>query len=118
MADKETVGAGVLRHRFAFDERVEVDDGAGNTVGEWQEGLRCRVRREALKGGEAVMASRLERKQPYIMTLRAFAASRRITTDWRARDVRSGATYAITSVVERPQRNCIDIMVVEGAADG
>lgn len=115
-AERATVGSGPLRERFAFDKRTDVPDGAGNTEGEWEEQFVVAARRESLKGGETVMAARLEKRQPYIVTIRYNENTRRITHDWRARDVRTDAEYNLTSVVARPKRDYIDILLTEGQA--
>ena len=117
-AERATVGAGQLREKFAFDKRAEIDDGAGNTTGDWQEQFNCAARRESLKGGEAVMAARLERRQPYLVTIRYSTSAGLVTPDWRCRDARTSAHYAITSVVVRPRQDYIDLIVIEGPADG
>lgn len=117
-AERGTVGAGPLRELWAFDERITIDDGAGNTQGEWQERFRCAARAETLKGGETVMAARLEGRQPYAATIRYSAKSALVTSDWRARDVRSGVTFAISTVTTRPRRDYRDLIVIEGPADG
>lgn len=117
-AERATVGAGPLRELYAFDERVWTDDGAGNNVGEWREQFRTAARRESLKGGEAVIAARLENRQPYLTTIRCNAHTLRITHEWRARDVRTGAIYGISSLATRPRRDYIDFIGTEGPAEG
>lgn len=115
-ADRATVGSGALRELFAFDKRLEISDGAGNTVADWAEQFQCAARRESLKGGETVMASRLEGRQPYIVTIRYTASSGLVTHDWRARDARSNAEYSIKTAVARPRKDYIDLIIVEGPA--
>lgn len=120
-AERATVGAGPLRERFAFDARVEIDDGAGNTVGEWLQQFVVAARREALKGGEAVMAGRLENRQPYLVTIRNNPLTARITHEWRAREVVNGvtvATYGIASLATRPRRDYRDFIATLGPAEG
>ena len=117
-AERATVGAGPLRERFAFDARVETDDGAGNTTGEWLQQFVVAARREALKGGEAVIAARLENRQPYAVTVRYNPLTARITHEWRARDLRTGETYGISSLVTRPRRDYRDFIATQGPAEG
>lgn len=116
-ANTSDVGAGALRFLFAFDKRVGVDDGYGNTTGDFSEVFRSAAGIVGLKGGEAVQASRLEGRQPYLLTIRYSAAAAQITTDWRCRDIRGGKTYAVTTHVPRPRKDYIDMIVVEGIAD-
>lgn len=117
-AERATVGAGPLRELWAFDKRTVVDDGAGNTTGEWQQQFKCAARRESLKGTEAVMGARLENRQPYLATIRCTPTSVRVTHEWRARDLRTGAVYGISSLATRPRRDYIDFIATEGPAEG
>ncbi len=71
----------------------------------------------ALRGGEAVQASRLEGKQPYLLTVRYSAASAAVTPSWRCLDTRTGQTYAIITHVPRSRRDYIDMLISEGVAD-
>jgi head-tail adaptor len=111
------VGAGSLRELIAFDERIDIDDGAGNTTGAFVERFRRYGAFLALKGTEVVMASRLEGKQPYVVTVRLDERTRAVTPDWRIRDVRTGVAYAITTHVPRPRKDYIDLTCIEGVAD-
>lgn len=111
------VGSGSLRFLVALDKRINIDDGAGNYTGAWQEQFRTDAAFLALKGSEAVMASRLEGKQPYIVTVRYDEDSAAVTTDWRLRDVDTGVAYAVTTHVPRPRRDYVDMICVEGVAD-
>lgn len=115
----QTKGAGNLRERFAAESRQKVDDGAGNEVsGPWIEQCEFAASIEARRGGEAVIAGRLQGTVNYIVTGRYSAAMASVTPDWRLRDARTGATYAIRTAVPRPRRDYIDFDVVSGVADG
>lgn len=112
------MGAGKLRELIAFEVRQNLDDGFGNEVsGPWQEQCRANAERLPLKGGEAVLASRLQGKQPYLLTVYWNLATSQVTPDWRAVDVRTGAVYAIQTAVARERRDYIDMMCVEGVAE-
>lgn len=110
--------AGDLHEMVAFEVREEVDDGYGNTVGSWVEAFRLQARIMPLKGSEAVLAARLEGQQPVIITVRYSPRSLKITSDWKARDVRTGFEYAITSPPANmdESQKFIDIMAVRGEA--
>lgn len=108
--------AGELRERFAFDLRDTVADGLGNEQGEWLEQFQVAARRQMLRGGESVMASRLAGRAPAIVTIRSSSQARRITTEWRCRDMRSGETYNIRAVTPDEDRQCIDLLVESGVA--
>jgi head-tail adaptor len=85
--------AGKLNERIAFDSRGPVAADApddGNTQGDFVERFVLWTRRTYRGGSEAVIASRLEGRQPVFLMVRASSFSRQITTDWQARDTRSG----------------------------
>lgn len=110
--------AGQLNERFAFDRRGTSADGYGNTESTWIEQFRCAVRRQMLRGGENVMAARLEGRDPAIITVRRSVLTRQITADWRCRDTRSDDVFNIRSITPRESRDYIDLLVERGAADG
>lgn len=112
----EKLGAGDLYHRVAFDRRAEVDDGMGNTQSEWVEQFQCRAAYRHLRGGESVMAGRLEGKHTQIITVRASSQTRTITSDWRVRDARSGGAFAIRDVTHETDRQWISLLVERGVA--
>jgi hypothetical protein len=94
-------GAGHFDHRFAFDEREVIDDGYGNLVaGDFKERFQMRADMIVMKGGEDVMAARLEGIQPIILRVRVCGESKQITTDWRARDARTGELYNIMTITK------------------
>ena len=116
-ANLSDVGAGALRELFAFDQRINIDDGYGNEKGAFTEVFRAAGARLPLKGGEAVQASRLEGRQPYIVTIRYSVNAALVTTDWRCRDTRTGQAYAIVTHVPRGRKDYVDMIVSEGIAD-
>lgn len=62
------------------------------------------------------MAGRLEKKQPYVCTIRSSTASREVTTDWQVVDARNSArVFNITSITNPDERNqYLDLLVVQG----
>jgi SPP1 family predicted phage head-tail adaptor len=108
--------AGELRDRVRFERRQTSDDGYGNTVAEWIPELSVSARVQPLRGTEAVMASRLQGVQPVLIVVRASAASRAITPEWRAVDARSGTVYAIRTATLRETRDYVDLLCEAGAA--
>lgn len=87
--------AGRLDQRFRFEKRIEADDGYGNSQGDWHVQFTLWAGRKFLRGGEAVLAARLEARQPAILTIRNSTDARQITADWRAIDDRTETVYAI-----------------------
>lgn len=96
--------AGELRHRVAFDKREDVNPDApldlGNTQSEFVEQFVVAAKIGAKLGGEAVTAARLSSQQPVNITVRQSAKTKLITTDWRARNARTGEEYAIRSIID------------------
>ncbi|WP_368517479.1 phage head closure protein [Rhizobium sp.] len=113
-----TRSAGDLFFHVAFDKRVEIDDGAGNTVGEWQEQFQCRAGFTHLRGGESVMAARLEGQHTQVIFVRSSMSTRGITTDWRVRDIRTGDTFNIRDITPTDDRLWLDFLCQKGVADG
>lgn len=112
MTDKN--GRGRFYHRVAWDLRADADDGYGNTVTDWTEQFQTRAGFTFLRGSEAVIAARLEGRQPVIVRVRVSSRTRQITTDWRMRDARSGEIYAVRSIIETDDRAYRDITVERG----
>lgn len=120
--------AGRLYERVAFDKRESADDGYGNTVSDFTEQFQRRAAFTYLRGGEAVIAGRLEGRQPIVVRVRADSETRQITSDWRMRDARNGEwsdsgetvwtgpLYAVRSVAETEDRLWLDVMVESGVA--
>jgi len=107
--------AGLMRRLVAWEKREEVDDGYGNTQGAFVEIFRGHAERTPLKGGESVLSARLQGTQPYVLRIRQSALSRTVTTDWQARDVRSGQIMQVKSIADPTDRGAyLDIMVTEG----
>jgi SPP1 family predicted phage head-tail adaptor len=105
-----------LTERVAFDLRAEVDDGYGNTQSDWVERFQCRAAYRHLRGGESVMAGRLEGKHTQIITVRSSSQTRQIDTDWRVRDTRTGQEFNIRDVTHETDRQWISLLVERGVA--
>ncbi|WP_336801474.1 phage head closure protein [Kaistia sp. MMO-174] len=114
------MSAGELRERVAFDRRDAVDDGYGNTVaGDWREQFVVWARIQPLKGGEGVQAARLAGSQPVVIRVRLSSSTREIRVDWRARDVRNGMPFNITSMANMDEKGAyLDVLATSGVAIG
>ncbi len=110
--------AGLLRERIIFEQRSSVSDGGGNFEDAWTPTDAVAARIRPLKGSEPVLAQRLSGVQPVVITVRSSAATREVTTAWRARDARSGATFNISAVTPDERGAYIDILAQSGGADG
>lgn len=109
-------GAGDLRHRVAFDRRVETSDGYGNYEGDWAEQFSRRAAFIYAGGGESVTAARLEGRGVMKVRVRSCMLTRTIEQDWRMRDARSGAEYAIREVDAVTDRQWVYLVVERGVA--
>lgn len=110
--------AGKLKEMIAFDRRIKDEDGYGNVEGDWQEQFRTHARVQPIKGGEEVFAGRIAGKQPVIIQIRYSAQAQQITNAWRARDVRTGRTYNITSAADMGEnRAFLDVLAISGVGD-
>jgi len=119
------VSAGELRERLVFSSREDLSqssppgDEMGNLQGDWIDRFTVWGRFQPLRGGEDVMQSRLAGKQPGIIRVRYSEQTRAIRPEWRAKNARTGATYAITAAANMDEkRQYLDILAVGGGNDG
>ena len=110
------IRAGDLYYRVHCQKRVERDDGYGNTVAEFAIQFTVRAAYRHLRGGETVMASRLENKHPVLITVRASSQTRQINSDWRLVDARDDAAWAIRDVTAETDRQFITFLCESGVA--
>lgn len=119
--------AGRLNENVAFDERITQPDGLGNEQEQFVEQFKRRAGFTYMRGGESVIASRLEGRQPIVVRVRRDSDTLRIAPDWRMRDGRNGSwqgaeenqywtgpTYAVRSIAPTDDRQFLDIMVESG----
>lgn len=115
----QKMAAGRLDQRFQFSERVEQEDGAGNFEGAFVPQFEMAANRKFLRGGETVMAGRLQNVQKVIICVRNCTQARLITAGWMAKDMRTGIEYAIH---EDPQlsddRQWLEMLCQSGVAVG
>lgn len=103
-----------LDNRVAFDERQQIDDGYGNFKGAFVEVFTCWAAFTYLRGTEAVIAARLQGRQPLIVRVRLTTQTERVDHDWQ---MRHGAdVYAVRSVIPTEDRRWLDIAVERGVA--
>ena len=110
------LGAADLYYRIHCQKRIEQDDGYGNTVGEFQTQFTVRAAYRHLRGGETVIASRLESKHPVVITVRASSQTRQINSDWRLVDARDGTEWAVRDVTPETDRQFITFLCESGVA--
>lgn len=108
---------GALRERLHFQARGSTDDGFGNPVaGAFETQFTLNGHLRPLRGSETVMASRLEGRQPYVLTVRRTPASARVNEAWQAMDARApGRLFAIVAPPVDPDgsNQWLEMLVVE-----
>lgn len=106
----------VLLESLAFDRPVATANGGGGSRMGWEERHLCRGRFLYLRGGEHVLQSRLEGRQPVVVTIRSSLAAREIAPDWRLRDLHAGEVYNIRSIVPTEDRLYLELTCERGVA--
>lgn len=112
-------GAGSLRDRLHFQQRLVGQDGFGNErPGEWQTMFTAAAELIPLRGTETVMAARLAGMQPYVIRIRSSTQSRLVDTSWRIVDARRPERiFNITAIVDPDNRRAwLDLTATEGGA--
>jgi hypothetical protein len=105
-----------LRELFRFEQKAAEANGVRS--GPWELLTTEPADLLGLKGGEEVMAARLEGDQPIQLTVRYHQLSALIDSSCRAIDARpldqggTGFTFNIKSAVARPRHDFIDILAV------
>lgn len=113
-------GAGQLRERVHCQVRGSAVDEFGNPVptgSAWATQFTVHAGFRPRNGGESVVASRLQGVQPYIVTMRQSADTRRITTDWRLVDARDGRVFNVRTVADPDgKKQWLELLVEQGGA--
>lgn len=90
--------AGKRRERVTFAKRIAADDGMGNTVGAFADQFTRWAEIRPMRGGETVIASRLEGVRPVLIIVLRDSETETIGNDWKATDDTDGRVYAIKSI--------------------
>lgn len=109
-------------HIVAFDAREVVNPDSpadyGNTVDDWEEQFQARAGYVHLRGGETVIASRLQGVHLQVIFVRRSSNSLLVRADWRIRDTRTGTTFNIRDITATEDRQWVDFLCQSGVADG
>jgi len=112
--------AGDLYYRVGFEARVVENPDSpidyGNTESTWVEQFACRAQFIHLRGGEDVIAARLEGRHLQIIRVRASSETRLVTTDFRVVDKRNSDIFNVRDVTHNVDRQWIDFLVEKGVA--
>ena len=92
--------SGDLDRRIKFSAPVALQDGYGGQVrGAPSVQFTVWGKIRYLRGSEAVLQSRLQSRQPIVMTVRKGSVTSPITPEWIAYDERDKVTYNIRTIV-------------------
>lgn len=87
------MSTGRLTRLVAFDKPTTTPDGYGGQETGWSgefDEVKAWAEFIYLRGSEAVLAARLEGRQPIVVRVANFAGGRQITAGWRMRDLHNG----------------------------
>lgn len=113
--------AGRLRALLRCQRKGPAADEFGNPVpngDDWKTYFHVRAGLVPRNGGEAVIAGRLQGRQPYIVTVRQNSNTRMITPEWRLVDDRDPKrVYAVRTVADPDgKRMWLELLVEHGVA--
>lgn len=111
---KRPDGAGRLDRRVTFQKRTVASDGYGGERSTWADQFTVWGGFVHLRGGETVLAERLEGVHPAVIRVRRSTDTATVTTDWRVKDA-NDVVYAIRDVAP-VERSHIDFLVASGTA--
>lgn len=108
---------GSLRERVTFSQRSSSSDDYGNVEDSYVDQFSVAARIQYLRGGEGVMAARLDGHQPVLVTVRRSTDTEKIKPDWRVTDARDPARiFNIRSIVPDERRELFDLLCEIGVA--
>jgi head-tail adaptor len=113
------LGAGDLYYRVDCQKKQAATDEFSNPVpggGTWETQFSVRAAYRHLRGGESVMAGRLQGKHSQVITVRASSQTRLITAAWRLIDARDGTVFAVRDVTLETDRQWISLLCERGVA--
>lgn len=111
---KRPDGAGRLDKLVTFQKRSAASDGHGGEESTWSDQFTVWGGFTHLRGGETVLAERLEGVHPAVIRVRRSTDTVKVTTDWRVKDA-DDVIYAIRDVTPT-ERSHIDFLVASGTA--
>jgi SPP1 family predicted phage head-tail adaptor len=109
-------GAGDLTQRVTFGERAKVSDGAGNERGGFADKFTVWAEFVHMRGGEAIMAARLDGRHVQVIRVRASSQSKSVTPNWLAKDARLGTLFNIRDITPTADRMFLDFLCEAGVA--
>lgn len=107
--------AGSLSKRAAFQRPVKIRDEDGNPITSYPTVFEAWVNLKPLRGGESVMAARMQSKAPAIVTFRSSSQARDVTSEWRV--VIGGRVYEAKEDPRETQDRAYLEMLIEGGGN-
>ena len=110
--------AGKMRERVTLAKRLETNpdapDDYGNTVGEWQDQGEVWAEVIYLRGGEAVIAGRLQGRNSVVFRVRTSPLARQVSSEWKLTN--RGVDYAVRTVTPQTDGAGFDLLCESGVA--
>ena len=110
------VKAGDMKDRVALQRPIQTPDGMGGTETGWQDVAEVWANFRYLRGGETVLASRLQGRLTAVITIRESADTRAVTADWRLRDARKATIWNIRSFIPSDDDAFLELTCESGVA--
>lgn len=104
--------AGERRRRFTFFSVSPITGDLGTKRGDPVAQFSRNGKLTPLRGGEEVMAARLQSRQPYNLEVLHDSRTRQVTTDWQVKD-EAGVLYNIRAVIDPNNKRARLVMLVE-----
>lgn len=110
------MGSGDLREKFTIRRATLTDDQWGGQTETWSEYLTCAASITLSRGGETVIAARLQAQQPAILRIRTSAAARDIKPTDKAVNARTGEVWNIKEYPReaRDSRGYLEFLIQSG----
>jgi SPP1 family predicted phage head-tail adaptor len=110
------VNPGDLEERVFLQRPTATPDGMGGTEAGWEDAFETRAHFRYLRGGETVLAGRLQGRLSVVATIPSHHAARQVTSDWRVRDAREGTIYNVRSIIPSDDRAYLELTCESGVA--
>lgn len=113
------IGSGDLRYKIDCQKKIDGVDELGHPVpgaGGWVTQFSVHAAYRHLRGGEDVMAGRLQGHHAQVITVRASSQARQITAGWRLVDARDGTVFNVRDVTAETDRMWITLLAERGVA--
>lgn len=108
---------GRLAQRVQFQRRgPAVSDGAGGDLGEYVDVFSRRAEFVHIRGGETVLAARLQGTHTQIIRVRADSSTLAITPEWRVVDTKTLSMFNITDISPLAGDTFLDLLCQSGGA--